>query len=448
MGKHRILPLAAVMASLLAPSYPSGKKLDPLGQWPQWRGPLSTGVAPHGDPPTRWSEEVNVRWKTRIPGVGQSTPIVWGDLIFLTSAVPVGEALSAPGPDADGAHHNTSPTRRQEFIVLAVDRRDGTIRWRKTVRTEQPHEGAHVTGSWASNSAVTDGELVFAFFGSRGLYALDMDGKVVWEVDLGDMQIFHGHGEGSSPALHGETLVVNWDHQGQSFLVALDRKTGAERWRTPRDEITSWSTPLVVEHGGKQQVIVSATKRVRGYDLADGKVLWEAAGLSRNVVASPVAGEGLVFAMNSYDHRAMLAIRLDGATGDITDTDSVVWTRDRDTPYVPSPLLYGDTLFFLKHNHPFLTGVDARTGAVRLGPRRLPEVQTVFASPVGASDRIYVTSRNGATVVLKRGGAFETLATNQLDDSFSASPAVVGGELFLRGEAHLYCIAEDPREGP
>ena len=442
----RSLVAALACATLSLPALAGEKRLDPLNQWPQWRGPLSTGVAPHGNPPVIWSEGRNVRWKTAIPGIGHSTPIIWGDRIFITAAVPYGEALPPLTRDVPGAHHNLPSLRHQRFIALAVSRRDGTILWDRTLRTERPHEGTHATGSWASNSAVTDGERLFISFGSRGLYALDLDGGRLWEKDLGDMQTRHGHGEGSSPALHGDTLIVNWDHQGQSFVIALDARTGRQRWKVARDEITSWSTPLVVEHDGRTQVIISATGRVRSYDLADGEVIWECRGLSRNVVASPVAADGFVYIGNSYDWQAMFAIRLDGARGDITNTDAVVWTLDRHIPYVPSPLLYDGMLFFLKHNQGILTNLNVKTGKPLFGPRRLPGIQSVFASPVGAADRVYIASRNGTTAVIRRGATFEFLARNRLDDSFSASPAIAGDELYLRGERNLYCIAADDTE--
>ncbi len=412
------------------------------GAWPQWRGPLNSGVAPGGTPPVTWSETLNIRWKTAIPGRGQSTPIVWGDLVFITTSEPYGDPVTAPEERDPGAHHNVAPTRRHRFMVIAVNRNDGSIAWQRTVRDERPHEGAHATGSWASSSAVTDGRRLIASFGSRGIYALVMEGKPLWEKDLGDMRTRHGHGEGSSPALHDGRLVINWDHQGKSFVVALDARTGQEKWRVPRDEITSWSTPLIVEHDGRRQVIISATGRVRSYDLGSGALIWECAGLSRNVVASPVAADGIVYVSNSYDWQVMLAIRLQGARGDITGTDAVLWSRDRHTPYVPSPLLYDGMLFFLKHNQGILTNLDARTGTPHYGPVRLPGVQGVFASPVGAAGRVYVAGRNGATAVIRRGEKFEVLAVNELDDSFSASPAIAGDELFLRGDRHLYCIAE------
>ena len=411
--------------------------------WPQWRGPQGTGVAPHADPPVRWSETQNIRWKIALPGRGHSTPIVWADRVFLTAAVPYGEALKPRYSGAPGAHDNLPITHRHEFVVLAVDRRDGNIIWQQTVNKELPHEGGHNTASLASHSAVTDGEHLFAFFGSRGLYCFDLDGQLEWKRDFGRMRTKHGHGEGSSPALHGEVLIVNWDHEGQSFVAALDKRTGAERWKLAREEVTSWASPIVVNHGGRPQVIISGTDRVRGYDLADGSVIWECGGLSANIVASPVAADGLVFAGSSYDKRALLAIRLDDARGDITGTDQVAWSRRRGTPYVPSPLLYDGGLYFLSHYQGVLTRVDATTGEDRPGSFRLGGIRNVYASPVAAADRVYITDQDGATLVITAGEKPRVLALNQLDDTFSASAALVGREIFLRGQKYLYCIAEE-----
>ncbi len=417
--------------------------------WAQWRGPLGTGAAVTGDPPVHWSEKENIAWKVKLPGKGLSSPIVWGGRVFVTTSIPYGSRLETnEGHHDHGAHDNMLPERKMRFVVLAYNVADGSLAWQKTVRTAQPHDATHVTGSWASNSAVTDGERLYVSFGSHGIYALDLDGELQWEVDLGDMQTFHSHGEGSSPALHGDTLVVNWDHQGDSFLIALDTATGKTRWKTMRDEITSWSTPLIVAVGEKTQVVVAATGRVRGYDLADGKQIWECAGLSRNVVATPVAADGLVFVANSYDWQALMAIRLEGARGDITGTDQVVWTRDRDTSYVPSPLLYDGRLYFLKHSHGLLTAVTASSGKTLFGPVRLGAVRNVFASPVAAAGRIYIAGRDGATLVARAGSVFEPLATNELDDSFSASPAISGNALYLRGDHFLYKIARSEAEPP
>ncbi len=422
---------------------PSHNEAAPDHYWPQWRGPLGTGVAPRANPPLEWSEDKNIRWKLALPGKGHSTPVVWGDRIFLTAAIPSGGQVPPPAGRRPGAHDGLPMVRRQSFAVLAVDRRDGKIVWQRTVRELIPNEGIHYTGSFASNSPVVDGEHLFAFFGSYGVYSLDLDGELLWETDLGDMQTKHGHGEGGSPVLHDDTLIINWDHEGQSFVVAFDKRNGKQRWKVERDEPTSWATPVVVEHDGKHQVIISGTKRVRGYELATGRVIWECAGLSANIVASPVAADGMVYAGSSYDTRNLLAIRLDDATGDITGTNRVVWTRSRGTPYVPSPLLYGDALYFLYHYQGILTRLRVKTGEDHPGPLRLGGIGNVYASPVAAAGRVYVTDLDGATLVISHDDNPKALALNLLDDSFSASAAIAGRELFLRGEQYLYCIAED-----
>jgi outer membrane protein assembly factor BamB len=412
--------------------------------WPSWRGPLGTGVAPAANPPVTWSDNKNIRWKTAVPGKGHSTPIVWGERIFLTTAIPYGETVKPRLPPRPGAHDNLASTRRHEYAVLAVNRKSGKILWQQTMHKDLPHEAGHVTASLASASPVTDGEHVFAFFGSRGLYCLDTSGKLLWKKDLGEMHTKHGHGEGSSPALHGDTLIVNWDHEEQSFLVALDKRTGKQRWRVARDEDTSWATPIVVEHAGKVQVVVPGTKRVRGYDLASGAVLWECGGLSSNIVATPVAAGGVVYTGSSYDTRALMAIRLEGAKGDITLSKQVVWSRRRGCPYIPSPLLYGDSLYTMQHYQGLISRLDIKTGEDQGGPFRLDAIDEVYASPVGAAGRIYVTSRDGVTQVMSHGDQVpKMLAVNRLGDNINASAALAGRELFLRGERFLYCIVEE-----
>lgn len=415
-----------------------------LRNWGQWRGPLANGVAPEANPPIHWSETNNVRWKIRLPGKGHSSPVVFGEAVFITAAVPVGDPQKPVFDDAPGVHDSVPVTQRHQFIVQAINRRDGSVLWKKVLREEWPHEGGHTTGSLASNSPLTDGERLYVFLGSRGLYCLSLKGEVLWSKDLGRMHTLHAHGEGSSPVLHGDTLILCWDHEGESFLYAFDKRTGAQRWKVARDEKTSWSTPLVVEFEGKPQVIVSATKRVRGYDLATGAQLWECAGLTDNVVSSPVYdGKGVVISGNSYYSQAMLAIRLKGAKGDLTGTDRVAWKMNRLTPYVSSPLLYDDTLYFLRHNQNIISRLEPATGTPRGEPIRLDGINDfIFSSPVGAAGRIYVTSRDGVTVVLRHDRENAALAVNRLQDSFSASAALVDRELYLRGETFLYCLAE------
>ncbi len=415
----------------------------PADDWPQWRGPLQTGVSPTADPPTTWDAGgTNIRWKTPLPGRGHSTPIVWGERIFVTAAIPIGPALPPRPSTAPGNHDNDPVTHKQRFVAIALSRRDGQVLWNKTLREALPAEQGHRTASLASSSPVTDGERLYVLFGSFGLYCLDFQGAVVWQADFGPMQSLHGHGEGSSPVLYGETLIVNWDHEGQSFAAALDKRTGKTIWKVARSEVTSWATPIVVEHAGRTQVVISGTSRVRGYDLATGQVLWECGGLSANVVASPVSDGRLVFAGSSYDKRALLAIRLAGAAGDITDSkEQIVWRRFRGTPYVPSPLLYDGGLYFLTHYQGILSRVDAQTGEDRPGAMRLGDLGDIYASPVAAAGRIYVTDLEGATAVVAAGEIPRLIAINRLDESIAASPALSGRELLLRGQKHLYSIA-------
>ena len=418
-----------------------------LRNWPQWRGPLMTGVAPQAKPPVEWSESKNVRWKVEIPGKGSATPAIWEDRIYLLTAVPTekrGAAPSSPAPAAEEGRPRLSipPEFVQKFMVLALRRSDGKILWERALREALPHEGTHPTGTWASASAVTDGERVFAHFGSHGLYALDKDGKPLWEKDLGQMTVRLGFGEGSSPALAEDRLIVQWDHEGGSFVVALDKKTGRELWRQKREESTSWATPLIVEHAGKRQVVTSATNKIRSYDFASGALLWETTGMTMNVIPSPVHANGLVFLASGFRGNALLAVKLAEAKGDISGSSAIAWKHDRDTPYTPSPLLYGDELYFLKSNNGLLSCFNARTGERLYGPERLEGVPNVYASPLGADGRIYVVGREGATAVVQRGPAFKVLATNTLDDGFDASPVAVDSELYLRGRKYLYRISE------
>lgn len=414
--------------------------------WPQWRGPRATGEAPAADPPVEWSETRNIRWKIEIPGNGSATPIVWGDHVFVSTAVPAGAAAARDGLFTRLTRRfvgTESPSQILRYTVLAVDRGTGTVAWERVVQEAAPHEGRHQTGSWAAPSAVTDGEVLCAFFGSAGLYCLDMDGQPLWDYDFGDMEIRMGFGEGASPTLHDDTIIVNWDHQGQSFIAALDKRTGRERWRAERDEMTSWATPLVVEHGGRKQVITNATYRVRSYDFETGELLWDGEGATTNAIPSPVAAEDMVYLMSGYRGNRLDAVRFGEAEGDITGSGAVAWSLDRDTPYVPSPLLHDGILYFTKGNNGIISAYDARSGRLLYGPERLSGVRSLYASPVAAGGRIYIPSRDGTTVVLAAGPAFELLAINMLDDGFDASPAAVDGELYLRGRQYLYCIAAD-----
>ena len=403
-----------------------------LGQrfWPQWRGPHAAGISRTAQPPLEWSESRNIRWKIEIPGRGAATPVIWGDRAYVLTAVP-----------ADRAQGVRSMHR---FLVMAINRKDGSIAWQRTAKEEAPHEGTHQDfGTMASPSAVTDGEHVIASFESRGIFAYDMNGAPVWQKDLGDKRMRNEFGEGSTPALYKDKLFVVWDHQGESFIAALNKRTGAELWRTRRDEIDSWSTPLVVEHDGRAQVITGAMRGVRSYDAETGQLVWETAGLTMNPIPSPVAGDGLVILMSGFRGNSLKAINLAAAKGNITGPPAIAWTLDRDTPYVPSPLLYDATLYFMKSNNALISAFDAKTGKPYYQAQRIEALPSnVFASPVGAAGRVYVLGQEGTAVVLKHGPTLELLATNKLDDRFDASPALVDREIYLRGYKSLYCVAE------
>jgi outer membrane protein assembly factor BamB len=468
----RIAPELVVVSLFCAASI-SAQAAAADENWGQWRGPLKTGAAPKADPPVKWGATEGVKWKVRIPGRGTGSPIVWGDQVFIQTAVPTGKKIAdypseipgsilagqaqperprpqGPGGEAPGQGRRRGgggfggggqkPTEEHQFVLMSLDRKSGEIKWQQVARQEVPHEGHHPDHSFASASPVTDGEQVFAYFGSRGLYAYDMKGNPQWSKDFGDMRTKNVFGEGSSPALHGNVIVVNWDHEGEDFVVALDKKTGNELWRQPRDEDTTWTTPLIVEHNGAAQVIIAATRKIRSYDLKSGKQVWECGGLTPNAIPTPVAEGDMVYITSGFRGSALLAIRL-GKTGDLTDSDAIVWRHNKSTPYVPSPLLYEGKLYFFSGNNNVLSCFDAKTGKPIFEEQRLEGVQGVYASPVAANGRIYLVGRNGTTAVIKSSPKLEEIAVNRLNEKVDASPALAGQELFLRGHEHLYCLS-------
>jgi outer membrane protein assembly factor BamB len=409
--------------------------------WAQWRGPDMTGVSRTAKPPIEWSETKNIKWKVEIPGRGSSSPVVWNDRIFLLTAIPVGIA----GPAQHEPRGGLPKRGVHQYKVLALDRKTGKTIWEHVAREEEPHEAAHGdNGTWASSSAITDGQHVFAYFESRGLYALDMNGKLIWQTDFGDKKMRNQFGEGSTPVLHGNTLIVVWDHLDQpSYVIALDKNSGKELWRVDHPEMDTWATPLVVEHNGRRQVIVNAMNRVRSYDLETGKIVWEGPGTTMNVIPSPVSGNGMVFIMSGFRGNNLKAIKLADAKGDIATTGAIAWQLDRDTPYVPSPLLYDNILYFLKTNNGLLSAFDAATGKPHYQVQRIAKAPgEMFSSPVGADGRVYITSRDGVTTVIKHGASYEVLAENTLDDGFDASMALVDNEIFLRGYKYLYRVCD------
>ena len=430
---------AVALAVVLVFAAPGWASVSIAQEWPSWRGPSDDGMA-RGDAPVTWHENQNIKWKLDIPGRGQSSPVVWGNQIFVTTAIQIGTRPARSSGRRWSPHGDTGPQAAHQFVVLSIDRTTGELLWERTAAEAIPQEGFHAQyGSFASNSPVTDGEHVFAYFGSQGLYCYDLDGRLIWQRDLGQMKRFLQFGEGTPLVLRDDKLIVKADHEGDSFIAVFNKETGEEFWRTSRDEPTSWSPPLVVEHEGRTQVIVAATGKVRSYDYDTGAVIWEVSGLGRNQIPAPVHQNDLVFVMSGFIAPNLMAIRL-GGQGDLTGSDAVVWTNKQANSYTPSPVLFDGQLYVLTDSG-VLTNFDATTGRVHYR-ERLPGPSNFKASPIGVNGRLYLASEEGRVFVIKMGPEFALLATNTLEDQvFIATPAIVDGELFLRSQAALYCIS-------
>jgi outer membrane protein assembly factor BamB len=449
----RTFCLSVIIVASLALGLNAQKTTNNASHWPQWRGPDFNGMA-RSDAPTKWSDTENIKWKAAIPGRGHSTPVVWGDRIFLTTAIPTGKAATAPTPEPanqggrpggarGGPGGGAGANQEHQFILMCFDKKSGKILWQKVAKTATPHEGYHgMYGSFASNSPVTDGKNVYAFFGSRGVFCYDLNGKLLWEKDLGvQMKMRLQFGEGTAAVLHDDKLLLVFDYQGESFIVALSKAKGNELWRAKREEISNWSTPLVVEHAGRKQVIVSAPTKVRSYDLQTGKMIWDCAGLGLNTIPQPVHQDGVVYVMSGFRDPKLLAIKL-GREGDLTGTDAVLWSETRGLSYTPSPVLFDGKLYTLTDNG-MMSCFDAKTGKPYYQQQRLPKPYNFKASPVGANGKLYLATEDGDVVILKMGEKFEVLATNTLQDQFFiASPVILNGEIFLRGQNTLFCISE------
>jgi outer membrane protein assembly factor BamB len=423
--KIAVAGLAFLAMGIARGAWADDARIHDLEHWPSWRGPLSNGIAPQGDPPIEFGENHNIRWKVPVPGEGTSSPVIWEQRLFLLSAEP------------SGSGH---PRNSYDFNVLCFDRLSGELLWSDLARREVPHEGHHKDHGYASYSPVTDGERLYVSFGSRGIHCYDLEGNKLWERDLGKLRTRLGFGEGSSPAFHGGLLFVNWDHEGDSKLFALDAESGEIRWQVDRDERSSWSTPVIVEHEGQPQLVVHGTKRVRSYEPATGELIWEAGGQTGNVIPMPVTGHGMVYVTSGFRGNMLQAIEL-GHRGDLTGTEAIRWSVTRGTPYVPSPLLYEGLIYVFSTNRAILSCYDALTGKAHYVQERLAEMTDVYASPVGVAGRIYLVGRDGVVTVLRNAPELEVLARNRLDDRIDASPAVIGDAMYIRGSRNLYKIA-------
>ena len=400
--------------------------------WCGWRGPRGDGTAP-GSPPIEWSEQKNVRWRADLPGAGLSSPIIWGEQVFVTTAVPTGKKRAGVVSEF---FRQPYELEEQECLVLAFARGDGKELWRKRVAQAFPHEPTHPTNTYATPTPATDGERVYCSFGSFGLYALTPAGELVWQVDLGDLSN-HGHGEGSSPIVYDGSVIVLWAHWGESFLIALDGASGRERWRTPLPQGNNCSTPLVVHVEGEDQLVIAGSQTF-GCDPKTGRVLWAFGeeGGGNTSMASPVAIGELVL-VPAVDRGDMLAlVAMPGG-----EPAEMLWSR-RSSDNIPSLLAWQQKVIFLKGDSGQLTVIDCVSGEADYGPERLQGVSEAWASPVVAGGRLYVAGRDGRVEVLALTPEVRSLAVNELEDGFDASPAVAGNELYLRGKSHLFCLAE------
>ena len=436
---------------------------ETANNWHRFRGPDGNGVSTTANPPTSWgASSDNLKWKVEIPGKGSSSPIVWGDRIFVMTAVdtkktPDGEVVpDAPaaqpgnrsrggrGRGGRGGSRGSAPKSVNEFWVICLNRADGKEIWKKKVNEAVPHEGTHQTNTFCSGSPVTDGKHVYALFGSWGLYCLDMDGNLVWKRDLGKMRTRNSFGEGVSPALYEDHLVVNWDHEGQSFIEVMDAKTGKTKWKKDRPEKTGWATPRVVKHGDRVQIIVVGPT-VKSYDLNDGSIVWQCSGQTGNPIPTPFIFEDLAICMTGFRSSACYAIPLN-SEGDISDSDKIAWSTREIGPYVPTGVLYKGTVYATKASTPAMGALNAKTGETVIDVTRLNGIRSLYSSMVAAADHIFITGRGGTTIVLRHGDKLDVASTNDLGEPVDATPALVGNQIFIRGEKNLYCF-ENKKQG-
>ncbi|MEQ9411520.1 MAG: PQQ-binding-like beta-propeller repeat protein [Fuerstiella sp.] len=415
---------------------------DRLAGWHHWRGPYANGqAAESARPPLAWSDTQGVEWVAEIPGEGSSTPIVWQDRIFVLSAERTDRQAERP-PAPDERSKTIPPDVYYRFLVSCIDRNSGDVLWRRLAVEAVPHEGHHPTHSYAAGSPTTDGQRLYASFGSRGIFCYTLGGQPLWQTDLGDMRTRYGWGEAVTPVFHQDSLVINWDQEEGSFIVCLDAATGDVKWKTDRPgEVTSWNTPLITTFEGRDIVVANGTHRVRAYDLADGNELWSCGGQTVNAIPSPVRHRDFVIAMSGYRGAATVAIPL-GAVGDVTDSDVLRWKASRGMPYVPSPVLSNNRLSFTGGNGDILTTLDADTGRPLHSPRRLSGLGSVYASPISAGGHLYFLGRDGTCIVLTDDDEMSVVSVNRISDATDASPVAVGDQLLLRSRSRLYSLTD------
>jgi outer membrane protein assembly factor BamB len=446
--------------------------------WPGFRGPGGTGLPGEAKLPTEWSADKNVRWKVEIPGVAWSSPIIWGDKVFVTTAVTEKQTKpnaagafgrpggARPGGGGGGFGGNRKPPDvNYRWELYCLERSTGKVLWKQLATERRPPIPTHRTNTYASETPVTDGERVYAYFGMVGLFCFDMSGKLVWKKDFEAYPMMAGWGTGASPVLDGDRLFVQCDNESKSFLAAFDKKNGEQLWRVERDEKSSWATPYLWRNQKRTELVAGGSRKVRAYDPATGKVLWEMGGLGGRCAASPVGDSELLFfgtggggrfgprggaggggdAEGMGGSSGLFAVRA-GASGDITlkegatSNDGVAWSRAKSGPSMASPVLYKSYLYVLEQRGGMLSCYEAKTGKPAYSKERIAGARGFTASPWAGDGKVYCLDDAGQTFVIQAGPEFKVLGKNAIDEMFWSTPAAADGDFFLRGVDHLFCI--------
>ncbi len=421
--------------------------VDPDVNWPEFRGGKASGVVEDASLPDQWSTTKNVHWVTEIPGRGWSSPIIWGDRIFVTSVISEKKEETAKKGLYFGGERAKAPVDEHRWMVYALSLNTGKILWASVAHKGIPQTAHHIKNSYASETPVTDGEHVYAYFGNQGLYCFDWDGKELWHKEWGSFPTAWGWGTASSPVLYKDRIYILNDNEKKSFMVALDKTTGTEIWRVERDEPSTWATPFIWENELRTEIVTSGKKKNRSYDL-NGKLLWELGGMSNIVIPTALSKFGLLYLSSGYvmdQTRPVFAIR-PGASGDITlpkdqtSNNWVVWSQKQAGPYNPSPIIYGDNLYVL-YDRGFFGCFDAKTGKEHYSKQRIGPGATAFtSSPWAYNGKIFCLSEDGDTFVIKPGNEYKLLGKNSLGELCMATPAIARGNLLIRTESKLYCM--------